>query len=805
MRKLFILHGVPGSGKTHLVQTLGMERHALGLDMVREIFSGEHSTTDGFTSMMLRGHKRVAAVAYEALEARLDLGDLLFWDATTLSEKDIPRLVGMSRDYGYTPYVVNLQAGLDWETIRLRNLERGNDRLEESALRKMFDRGGEPLSRVVPAGVEVIEGFDEATRRIPEILAAEDAPVDLDKYEKIVVFGDIQSCSDALGQAVAEHGGENGLDNAANAWIFVGDLFDRGPDAAGVFEMLKKPRENVFLVEGNHDTNLRRVVNRTASGKSYRDTRTSLESILAAGHGTAEVKELLGRMRMGFAFTYRGENYVVTHGGVDFSRVAPAPAGGFPVRLSDHSTWELVFGTSGRPETYSGNCDYGMDTSAFASPELIQFHGHRNNVNTASPRPATVNGRVYNLEARVEHGGVLRVAVLSGAGVECFEYRDNQVVAWQALRAESVVSSEEVSDGSGSASATPISGETPRPENKTTAGETPADSANIAELIRSGDPKDPKVILAKLRVSPYIRESVVRGDIHAFNFTREAFAKGMWDESTVAARGLFVRGQDVVARGYEKFFEINDFSGHGFTRAEVEGELFEYPCRLATKENGFLGLVAAVDGELTVFSKSGITDYSEAAAAMLREALGSVEREVALTERLEASNVTLACEMIMLNDPHVIYHDKAEVVVLDAIKNDWQFAVDDAVADAVAGEFGLRRASVRMLETPEEFDIRALAAEAGEGFVLRDQAGRMVKIKTQFYRNIKRVRSEFNRVVAGRSRHLPEAYAEVEDVLREADVWGNWEEYLVITPGGRETLDLPRLIHDFHLESYFQE
>ena len=737
MRKLFIMRGCPGSGKSTLIRRLGMERCALGLDQVRALFSGDYGTTDGDTSLALRNQKEIAQVTYDALSHRLDAGDLIFWDATVLDQRDVTRLVGMGVTYGYQCFLVEMQHGLSWEEIRERNSGRGADKLEEQALRAMYERG---LAQLDPQGARVIEG-PEAEAVISQLLREGDVAQSFDAYDRVVVVGDVQSCADALGQAIEEFGP---LDDPRTAWVFIGDLFDRGPDAGGVFAALSPERENVYLVEGNHDTNMRRVVYETARRlRSYPETRASLEQIEAAGFAKKDVKALLARMVPWLYFTFRGQDYIATHGGVDFSHEgdgARSSSGeGTGIAPSRHAVREYIYGTSGRQLTYVGQTDYGIDTGDFANPAVIQFHGHRNGDGDIEPRGFTRDGQVYVLEAKVEHGGQLRVAVIhNDATISTHEYTDREVARQMA--------------------------------------------AEESESV-----KDP--LVAKLRQSPWVRAVEIGNGITAYNFTREAFSKGKWDESTIAARGLFMRGDEVVARGYEKFFEVGDYSGHGFSKADVLGGVFEYPCRLSRKENGFLALVASVDGKLRVFSKSGFTDYSQAAEELLRTKLAGREDELA--RKLAQAGVTLACEVILAADPHIIRYEQERIVVLDAIKNSTEFAVEDSIAQGVCAEFGLERAAHTMIADPSEFDVAKLAQMPGEGFVLRDRAGRMVKVKTQYYRRGKGLRAALARVVAGKARALPGKFADEERALRALEIWGNWDDYMVQGIGDRQILNLP--------------
>lgn len=104
--------------------------------------------------------------------------------------------------------------------------------------------------------------------------------------------------------------------------------------------------------------------------------------------------------------------------------------------------------------------------------------------------------------------------------------------------------------------------------------------------------KDVEALVEQMRKSPYIREKRF-GNISSFNFTKKAFYGQHWDELTVRARGLFVdtREMRIVARGYDKFFEL-----------PKEGVNCTYPLRVYRKENGFSGSSAGIMRRMISYS-----------------------------------------------------------------------------------------------------------------------------------------------------------------------------------------------------------
>lgn len=116
---------------------------------------------------------------------------------------------------------------------------------------------------------------------------------------------------------------------------------------------------------------------------------------------------------------------------------------------------------------------------------IYQIHAHRNLDNL----PTQINERCFCLEGKVEFGGCLRCVDLTKDGFETFEIKNNIF---------------KIED---------------------------------SPLILKQEDNDCSIINL-LRNNKYINEKNF-GNISSFNFSHTAFRKGIWDEQTVKARGLF--------------------------------------------------------------------------------------------------------------------------------------------------------------------------------------------------------------------------------------------------------------------------
>lgn len=251
--------------------------------------------------------------------------------------------------------------------------------------------------------------------------------------------------------------------------------------------------------------------------------------------------------------------------------------------------------------------------------EIIQVHGHRNTFEVDNCSNS------YNLEGKVEFGGELRVLKLN---------KDTEPEMIK-IKNDYFGKPEEINE------------------------------------FRECRTKNILPVIEQLRISRDIRETKLDNNISSFNFTRNAFYSKRWNDLTCKARGLFIDTEKdkVVARGYEKFFNVNEVKA-----TELEHILHTFKGKITCykKENGFLGILSLVNGELFLASKS--TNKGEFADYFKNLFDKSGIDKVKLITYLENHDVSLAFEVIDIeNDPHIIKYDESKIVLLDIIHNDYEF------------------------------------------------------------------------------------------------------------------------------------
>lgn len=285
-----------------------------------------------------------------------------------------------------------------------------------------------------------------------------------------------------------------------------------------------------------------------------------------------------------------------------------------PERLVLVATDQMIHGVG----DYNINIDevWAQNTS-----DIIQVHGHRNTFEIDN-----VDNKSYNLEGKVEFGGDLKVLQLEHG-------REPVMIA---VRNDYFGEPEQINEFS---------------ECRT--------KLNMP-------------MVEQLRMSSDIRENVLDNGISSFNFTRDVFFSKRWNKLNSKARGLFVDTEKdkVVARGYEKFFNINETRDTKLEHLLVKFKDNKITCY--KKENGFLGILSYVNGDLFFAQKS--TNNGEFCDYFKELFNKSDINKDKLVDYLKDNDVSLTFEVIDIeNDPHIIKEKESKIVLLDIIHNKYEF------------------------------------------------------------------------------------------------------------------------------------
>jgi len=535
-------------------------------------------------------------------------------------------------------------------------------------------------------------------------------PMDLSEYKKIHFLSDIHGCNTVLQEYL-----KDGLKDD-ECYIFLGDYIDRGIENVEVLQFLLSiyQRPNVILLEGNHEENLRKFSSNIDDYTKYFKEHTLHELNKAVGEGElkkSELRQFCRRLGQICYFTYEDKTVFCCHGGVSGLKKNP-------IFISSE---QLIRGV-GKYEEYSKVATSFINNT---DNDVYQVSGHRN----IEELPVRVNERCFNLEGAVEKGGYLRVLTLDKNGFEIHEIKNNVYN----VDKEPVI-----------------------------------DSSKLCDVELSDENIEQAVNL--LRHNAHIKEKQ-QGDISSFNFTRDAFYKGIWNEQTVKARGLFINTKDdkVIARGFDKFFNCNQTEDTKIMNLKYK---LKFPVTAYVKENGFLGMISynKEEDRLMFSTKSVIDSYAQKGDTInvfinLFNERTTAEEKQSIYNYLKEHDKTILIECVdNENDPHIISYDDKYLFLLDIVDNTLKFnhiSYDDLYIAANSFGFTVKEKAF-IFNSWEEFYSWYLEINDEEytyngrnieGFVVEDANKFMVKFKLYYYTYWKHLRSIAQTVI--RNGNLP--------------------------------------------------
>lgn len=428
--KIFVmLQGAPACGKSTVVREHGWEDFVVSPDSLRFLMGQAVVDVGGRESLsvMASSEAKLWDFVEFTLESRFRQGAFTVLDSTLASAKTARRLGGLALKHGYRVFVVNVQGDLTNMEILARNRSRTSgfvvaDKAVLSAANRVRDF-------VLPAGMSYA-----AADEIDSLLVSR--VQDFNGFERVVVVGDVQSCGRALTEMCGEFGFPAATPNTL--FIFVGDLFDRGDDARTVFSIVCDENgvlfPNVILVEGNHERNLREVVNNVSS-RRFESTRVSFHQILDGRGDTQTVPEaraavdmLLSQTVPFVAGVFGEHRFFVCHGGVSgevIDRTVDFESG--VVNNNVLPDWQYIMGVCPLENTYRRSGWYSQSPDMLAHDSVVQFHGHRNGGGRENPYRISEVGNVFTLEQGVEYNGYLAVACLSHNSVSTHKFFESEV------------------------------------------------------------------------------------------------------------------------------------------------------------------------------------------------------------------------------------------------------------------------------------------------------------------------------------------------------------------------------------------
>ena len=394
MRKLIILIGAPASGKStlaHTLQSISTDEDMLpqdclpilSLDAFRHMMCPTHMDVNSEKVLIAGANAQNYINAYKSsIEAFMRVGQALILDNTHCRWRDIRDAWDLAKQYRYEVLFVKFHANketlIERDSHRIGSEKVGSEAI--SAMCKLLD------ILQLPEGARVIDiaaktsNINIIAQSIKDNFLCNNINVTSDA-ETYIFVGDVHSCADRL-QKLSDHLSAH---KEKIHLVFVGDVFDRGPDVETTIHLLQdfKKKYTCTFIEGNHDTHLSQIF---ANNKSALDQFGESRETYFAIKDNPELRKfayMLMKSTIPCATINIGTStYVITHAGIAKKTAYQlATSNTSPVWLSAS---DCIYGCGRRNELYHQRhpSDYALDAIEAADGILgvqpvVQVHGHR--------------------------------------------------------------------------------------------------------------------------------------------------------------------------------------------------------------------------------------------------------------------------------------------------------------------------------------------------------------------------------------------------------------------------------------------
>ena len=264
-------------------------------------------------------------------------------------------------------------------------------------------------------------------------------------------------------------------------------------------------------------------------------------------------------------------------------------------------------------------------------------------------------------------------------------------------------------------------------------------------------------LLERLHSSRNLIQEKAFGKISAFNFNRDVFNGGHWNDLATKARGLFLDSTTgrIVARGFEKFFGYKEKQ---FNSEEFLRNMLKFPVSAYVKYNGFLGILGFDENGFLFCSKSTVGgEFAQWFEKIFRK---DNHRNEELLDFMRKENVGLVFEVIdPFHDSHIVEYENPEIVLLDIIRLEEEFrdlSYEELCEFAEKFSFKAKEIYKRfndwdeLHEFLEWFSKDMDASRDKEGYVISDGEYQF-KLKGAWYRFWKWMRTVKDQIARGRN------------------------------------------------------
>ena len=395
MRKLIILRGAMGSGKTSFIKEHNLENYTLSTDNIRLMFSSPELSINYQEVIPQFNNKKVWDLLYTLLEERMKKGEFTIVDAVhAYADESFPIYKKLAEKYRYRLYI------LDFTDISKEEVYKRNEAREESRRvpKSSIDRVYKAFKNEhISSAFKIVkpENFNEIISTTPK---------NLNNYDNVHIIGDIHGSATALKTYFTKY-----PINEKAYYIFCGDYFDRGIENYETFKFLSElmPNKNMLFLIGNHEDKLYKYACDDEFKIDY-DIKNTIAEFENNNLKKNEIRGFIKNLSQLALITFKDKIYLITHGGIPYIPKKP---------LDFYSTNSFIYGV----DKYDVDIDNIYNEFMLNSNDKIyQIHGHRNYYQNKFDKYEYS----INLEGDIEHGGNLRILTLTQNNYEYTEIKN---------------------------------------------------------------------------------------------------------------------------------------------------------------------------------------------------------------------------------------------------------------------------------------------------------------------------------------------------------------------------------------------
>ena len=395
MRKLIILRGAMGCGKSTFIKNNDLENYTLSTDTIRLMYASPELGIDYKESIPQFNNKKVWELLYTLLEERMKKGEFTIIDAVhAYADESFPIYKKLAEKYRYRLYVLDF-TDIPKEEVYERNKGREIYRqVPESSIDRVYKAFEKER---ISTAFKVIkpENFNEIINTTPR---------DLNGYEKVHIIGDIHGSATALKTYFTKY-----PISEKDYYIFCGDYFDRGTQNYQTFKFLSElmTNKNMTFLIGNHEDKLYKYACDDEFKMDY-DIKNTIEEFEMNHLKKSEIRGFIKNLSQIALITFKDKTYLITHGGLPY----------IPNKSLDfYSTNSFVYGIDKYETDIDKIYNEFMQT---ANNKIYQVHGHRNFYKNKFDKYEYS----INLEGDIEHGGNLRILTLTNNNYKYTEIKN---------------------------------------------------------------------------------------------------------------------------------------------------------------------------------------------------------------------------------------------------------------------------------------------------------------------------------------------------------------------------------------------